>query len=378
MAEAAKAGLQTLPVANANGDAGKQITDFHNLIAQGAEGIIVVPTDSDAIAPALSYAAEQNVPVVAIDIGPAGGKAAMIVRADNIRMGADACQQMGEALGSKGTVLSMMGDQATTNGRDRTSGFNACMKERFPDIKVIEQPTYWKTDRATSVAQTVVTSTPDLTGIYMQSDAVMLAGVLSVLESAGKLKAVGEPGHLYLISIDGTPFALKKVREGWLDAAISQPLNLYVKYGLAYLQDAVAGKSFEAGPTDHDSRIDQLNGNPMDLLPAPVVTKANVDDQNSLGQSGQIDFDGITAIRRRRAGAGGAARDGSVRIPGRRDDRRLEALRCEPSARRCLAGHPARRFAGAGRAQRCRQVDAGGRPDWPAGARCRPGPPRRR
>ena len=50
----------------------------------------------------------------------------------------------------------MMGDQATTNGRDRTSGFKACMEEHFPDIKLIEQPTYWKTDRATSVAQTVV------------------------------------------------------------------------------------------------------------------------------------------------------------------------------------------------------------------------------
>ena len=72
-----------------------------DVIAQGAEGIIVVPTDSDAIVPALSYAAEQDVPVVAIDIGPAGGEVAMIVRADNIRMGADACQQMGEALGGQ-------------------------------------------------------------------------------------------------------------------------------------------------------------------------------------------------------------------------------------------------------------------------------------
>jgi ribose transport system substrate-binding protein len=278
MAEAKKAGLQTLPVANANGDAGKQITDFHNLIAQGAQGIITVPTDSDAIAPALNYAASQKVPVVAIDIGPAGGKAAMIVRADNIRMGADACEQVGKAVGGKGTVLSMMGDQATTNGRDRTTGFNDCMKKDFPDIKVIQQPTYWKTDRATSVAQTVVTSTPELAAIYMQSDAVMLAGVLNVLQSAGKLKHVGESGHMYLISIDGTPFALKKIREGWLDAAISQPLNLYVKYGLAYLQEAVAGKTFKPGPTDHDSRIEEFKGNPMDLLPAPVVTKANVDD----------------------------------------------------------------------------------------------------
>jgi ABC-type sugar transport system substrate-binding protein len=283
MAEAEKAGLQTLPVANANGDAGKQITDFHNLIAQGAQGIIVVPTDSDAIVPALSYAAQQSVPVVAIDIGPAGGEVAMIVRADNIRMGEDACRQMGEALGGQGKVLSMMGDQATTNGRDRTTGFNQCMAANYPDIEVIEQPTYWKTDRATSVAQTVVTSTPDLAGIYMQSDSVMLAGVLNVLKSADQLTEVGGDGHIYLISIDATPYALEQIRAGWLDAAVSQPLDLYVKYGLQYLRDAVAGKTFAAGATDHDSRIEEFNGSMMDLLPAPVVTAANVDDPTLWG-----------------------------------------------------------------------------------------------
>jgi ribose transport system substrate-binding protein len=171
-----------------------------------------------------------------------------------------------------------MGDQATTNGRDRTTGFKQCMEANYPDIELIEQPTYWKTDRATSVAQTVVTSEPDLAAIYMQSDAVMLAGVLNVLKSADKLTKVGEPGHIYLVSIDGTPYALEQIREGTLDAAISQPLNLYVKYGLQYLQEAVAGKSFAVGPTDHDSRIEDFNGNLMDLLPAPTVTAENVDD----------------------------------------------------------------------------------------------------
>lgn len=276
--EAKKAGLKTLPVANANGDPGKQISDFHNLIAEGAQGIIFVARDSDAIVPALNFAASKNIPAVSIDMGPAGGKAAMVVRADNIRMGEDACMQMGKALGGKGIVLSLMGDQATLNGRDRTSGFATCMKKSFPDIKVIEQPTYWHADKATSIAQTIVTSTPNLGGIYMQSDAVMLSGVLNVLKSAGKLKSVGEPGHLFLVTIDGTPLALQKIREGWLDAAISQPLDLYVRYGLYYLQAAVDGKTFNTGPTDHDSRIEMFNGNPMDLLPAPVVTKANVDD----------------------------------------------------------------------------------------------------
>jgi ribose transport system substrate-binding protein len=274
------AGLKTLPVANAANDAGKQIVDFHNLISEGAQGIIMVARDSDAIVPALNFAESKKVPVVAIDMGPAGGKAAMVVRADNIRMGADACQLTGKALGGKGVVLSLMGDQATLNGRDRTSGFATCMKKDFPNIRLIEQPTYWQAEKATATAQTIVTSTPDLGAIYMQSDAVMLPGVLNVLKIAGKLKPVGGPGHIFLVSIDGTPFAHEKIREGLLDAAISQPLNLYVKWGLYYLEGAVAGKTFAAGPTDHDSRIAMFNGNPMDMLPAPTVTKANVDDPN--------------------------------------------------------------------------------------------------
>ena len=276
---AAKAlGLKTLPVANANGDPGKQITDFHNLISEGAQGLITVPTDSDAIVPALNFAAGKHVPVVDIDIGPSGGRVAMIVRADNLRMGEDACQLIGKQLGGKGTVLSMMGDQATTNGRDRTSSFADCMKKDFSGIKLIQQPTYWKVDKATALAQTVVTSTPDLSAIYMQSDAVMLAGVLNVLKSAGKLTEVGAPRHIMLVSIDGTPLALQRIRDGLLDAAISQPLDLYVKYGLQYLQAAVDGQTFHAGPTDHNSRIVEYKDNLMDLLPAPTVTRQNAAD----------------------------------------------------------------------------------------------------
>lgn len=280
---AKKDGLKLLPVANANQQAGKQITDFHNLIAEGARGIIVVPTDSKAIIPALDFADSQHVPVVPIDIGPEGGKVAMIVRADNLKMGADACQAVGEALHGSGKVLSLMGDQATNNGHDRTTGFNDCMKKNYPGIQVIQQPTYWQTDKATAVAQTMVTSTPDLNAIYMQSDSVMLAGVLNVLRSADKLKKVGEPGHIYLVSIDGTAPSLQAVRQELVDTVISQPLDLYARYGLSYLEDAVEGKTFHTGPTDHGSHIVEYKGNLMDLLPAPIVTKANVSDPQLWG-----------------------------------------------------------------------------------------------
>jgi ribose transport system substrate-binding protein len=281
--EAARSGLTALPAANANGDAAKQISDVHNLISTGAQALVINPTDSQAVIPALKFAEEKKVPVVAIDTAPAGGKLAMIVRADNSRMGETACKALGTALDGKGTVLSLMGDQATTNGRDRTTGFDNCLKASFPGIKLIEQPTNWKADRATSIAQTVVTSTPGLTAIYLQSDSVMLAGVLNVLKSAGKLHKVGEPGHIYVISIDGTPLGLQRLRDGVIDAVVSQPLNLYVKYGIAYAKAALEGKTFTAGATDHDSNIVLLGQNPMDMLPAPLVTKASVDDTNLWG-----------------------------------------------------------------------------------------------
>jgi ribose transport system substrate-binding protein len=280
---AQQAGIKTLPVTNANGDAGKQVTDIHNLVGEGAQAILVMPADSEAIVPALSFANTKKVPVVAIDNATAGGKAYMIVRANNIKMGEDAAAAVAKALNGKGTVLSLMGDQATAAGRERTEGFDNYIKKNAPDIHIIEQPTYWKTDKAVAAAQTIVSSTPGLGAIYMQSDSVMLAGVLNVLKSANKLTKVGEPNHIFLISIDGTPLALQKIRDGWLDALISQPVDLYVKYGLSYVQAAVDGKKFDTGPTDHQSEIIDYQGSPVDLLPARLVTPADASDNSLWG-----------------------------------------------------------------------------------------------
>lgn len=278
-------GMETMPATNANGDAGKQISDMQNLIASGAAGIIANPTDSQAIIPALAAAESSGIPVVAIDMAPAGGKVAMIVRADNIQMGRTACETLGELIGGEGKVLSLQGDQATTNGRDRTTGFNDCMAEKYPSVEIIEQPTDWQSDKAATAAQTVLGSTPDLKAIYMQSDSVMLNGVLNALKSAGRLHPRGEEGHVYTISVDATPFALEQIRAGYLDAAVAQPLDGYVAYGVDYMKRAMAGETFAAGPTEHGSEIVMLGDNPMDMLPAPLVTPDNVDDEALWGNA---------------------------------------------------------------------------------------------
>lgn len=278
-------GYDLLAPTNADSDSGQQITDVHDLISQGAQGLIVVANDSKAIIPALDYAKDQKVPVVTIDIGPDGGDVYAIVRTDNVGMGQIACKAMAEAIGEKGTVLSLMGAQTSINGRERSDGFRECMKD-YPDITLIEEPTDWDAAKQAAALQTTLDANPDLAGVFQQSD-YALSATLNVLTQAGRDAKVGEPGHIYNISIDATPQALQLVRDGALDAAISQPLDGYAKYGVQYLQDALDGKELKPGPTDHGSTVVEFNGNMMDLLPATLVTKDNVDDKALWGNQAE-------------------------------------------------------------------------------------------
>lgn len=276
------AGLNMLEPTNADGDSGKQITDVRSLVGAGAKGLIVVANDSKAIIPALDFAGEQKVPVVSIDIGPDGGSLYAIVRADNIGMGWIACEAMAKAIGDSGKVLSLQGAQTSINGRERTQGFHDCITQKHPNIELIERPTDWDATKQAAALQTVLAANPDLKGVFQQSD-YALSPTLNVLKQAGRDAKVGAEGHIYNISIDASPQALELIRSGDLDAGISQPLDLYAKYGVQYLADALAGKELELGKTDHGTEVVEFNGNKMDLLPAVLVTKENVDDPNLWG-----------------------------------------------------------------------------------------------
>jgi ABC-type sugar transport system substrate-binding protein len=278
------AGLNWMQPTDAQSDPGKQISDIQSLVNSGVKGLIVVPRDSDAIAPALQYASSKGVAVVAVDVGINKGKAAITVRADNVSMARTACEATGSALGGKGKILELQGDLLNSSGRDRTEGFESCMKQKYPHIAIIARPTRWEQARAADAAQTILTVNPDLAAIYMESGSIMLPGVLSVLHQAGRNEKAGDPHKIFLVGIDGSPYELQKIRSGELDATVSQPMNLYAQLSVEYLRMAVKGIAFVEGPTSHDSKIVKSSfGNLEDLLSSPLVTKKNVDDRTLWG-----------------------------------------------------------------------------------------------
>jgi ribose transport system substrate-binding protein len=280
--------LKLLQPTNANNDAGQQVTDVHNLINAGAKGLIIGPVDTKAIIPALGFASSKHVPVVTTDKGPSGGKVFMIVRADNLLMGKLDCEAVGKAIGGTGKVISLDGAQSDLNGHDRTSGFVDCMKKQFPNVQVIQELTNWVAATGADALQTALTANPDTKAIYLQSDSVFLAGTLAVLHRLHKDATAGHSGHIFLATIDGTPQAIAAIRKHQVDVLVSQPLTDYGKWGVWYLQQALAGKTFKAGPTTHGSHIITFQGNLMDLLPSPVVTLANANDPKLWGNQVKV------------------------------------------------------------------------------------------
>ncbi|WP_022879224.1 sugar ABC transporter substrate-binding protein [Microbacterium sp. B19] len=292
----AELGYATIPATNADRDAAQQITDIQTLINKGAKGLVISVGDADAIVPAIEYANDSSVPIVAIDEAPASGKIAMIVRADNVKMGELACEEMGKRVAADAVVITLDGDPVTSNGRDRTNGFNDCMKQKYPNVKLVNVATEWDPAKAAAGIETALNQYGNVAGIYNQSDATFFPTILDTLKSAGKLVAAGQPGHIVQVSVDASPMAMTAIRDGWLDAAVAQPMTDYIDYGVDYLTRAIKGETFKTGNTDHGSVVEERNGNLVDLLPTPVVTKDNVEDPNLWGNK-QFALDAFGATK---------------------------------------------------------------------------------
>jgi simple sugar transport system substrate-binding protein/ribose transport system substrate-binding protein len=220
----------------------------------------------------------KEISTVSVDTVPESGNTYMVVRTDNRSYGIKACEFLGKQLHGKGKVAELQGALHSINGYDRSQGFAYCMRTEFPGIQVIELATDWKSDVAYTKLQSTLAASPDVNGIYLQAGGVFLQPTLKLLQEKGLLRPAGQSGHISIVSNDGISQEYDAIRKGEIDATVSQPADLYAKYALYYAHAAVEGRMFQPGPTDHNSTIVPLPNGLEDQLPAPLVTKDNVND----------------------------------------------------------------------------------------------------
>ncbi|MDQ1527629.1 MAG: ribose transport system substrate-binding protein, partial [Microbacteriaceae bacterium] len=136
---------------------------------------------------------------------------------------------------------------------------------------VFGEPTKWDPPTAISQLNTVLSGNK-IDAIYMQAS-IYLPSTLQALQQKNLLKPRGQAGHIVIVSNDGVPAEYKAIKDGTMDATVSQPADLYAKYALQYVKEAVDGKTQKPGDDGHGGQILQVApGILEDQIPAPVVT----------------------------------------------------------------------------------------------------------
>lgn len=142
-------------------DLAEQVNLVEQMVARGAQAIVIAPADSKALVPALKRAADQGVLIINIDnqldaeaLAQSGLKAPF-VGPDN-RAGA---KQVGLALAKKlqpsDAVAIIEGVPTAFNGQQRRAGFEDAMKEAGMNI-VSVQAGNWEMEKANALAASIL------------------------------------------------------------------------------------------------------------------------------------------------------------------------------------------------------------------------------
>jgi len=223
-AEAAKLGVDYVLVI-AEGDANKQNQQVENLIAQGANAIVIAPKDGAAIMAAVGKAKDAGVPVV-MNNRPVQGDVMpdLQILSDNYTMAKAAMQWfVDKAKAQKKTynALLLIGSLADENAIQRKKGHTEIIDANKDVIKVVaEVPSEWKHEVALAGMQNAFQAHPEINLIITPSD-FLFPPIKSVLTQLGRWKKIGEKGHVAIVSFDGDENGMQYMKDGydWVDAA---------------------------------------------------------------------------------------------------------------------------------------------------------------
>jgi inositol transport system substrate-binding protein len=254
---------------NANEDANKQLEQVKDCIAQGVDGIIIIPQDGESAVTIVGEANKAGIPIGVFNRPPANdSNPTLVIVANNEVITQQAVEYMAEEakkLGRKVTPLIMVGDLGDPNAVGRRQGFMNVI-EANPDLfnEPIEVPTKWDGNTALANLEAAMQANPEVDMLFTSSD-FMYPQIRSVLDPLGRWKKVGEEGHMILGGLDGDSTACRLMRDGYVDATGVQDLFFEADTIMQAMLDAIA-----AGETTPENWMDD---------PGFALTQANWEER---------------------------------------------------------------------------------------------------
>jgi len=228
----------------ADQDAQKQASQIQNLIqTKKVDAVIVIAQDGQQIASSISLAKAQKVPFLAIDRSVADQQDLTFqITGDPVADGkAVAAEFLAAAKTKPLKILELVGGLTDQNAIGRRDGFNAALAGQ-PGVTIANQvPTDWNPTQALDGTSNALQKDPSINAIYVPSD-FLLPSVLSALTAAKRLAPIGDPKHVFMVTIDGDQNGCKAMQAKTLDADIATPVDEFGKQSIAAITTALGGQ----------------------------------------------------------------------------------------------------------------------------------------
>lgn len=215
----------------------KQLTMLQTALDKKPAAICFAALDSKAAGPLLQKAKDAKIPVVGFDSGVDSDIPVTTVSTDNIAAAGEAADHMATLIGDAGKVALIVHDQTSQTGTTRRDGFVNRMKEKHPNIQVVDIQ-YGAGDpvKSADLAKAIMSKNPDLKGFFGANEG-SAKGVLNAL------KETSQEGKIVAIGYDSGQQQIDAIKSGVMAGAITQnPVGIGAKCVDAAL-DALAGKT---------------------------------------------------------------------------------------------------------------------------------------
>ncbi|AUF96957.1 LacI family transcriptional regulator [Pseudomonas sp. 02C 26] len=242
-------------------DTSNQIRIVEQMIATGANALVIAPADSKALVPVIKKAMDAGITVINIDnrldpevlksknlsvpfVGPDNRKGARLV--------GDYLAQQKLKPGDQVGIIE--GVSTTTNAQQRTAGFQDAMQAA--QIKVVSvQSGNWEIDKGNAVAAAMLNEYPEIKALLAGNDSMALGAVSAV-------RAAGKKDQVQVVGYDNINAIKPMLKDGRVLATLDQDAKKQAVYGIQAALQLIKG---ETTAVDADNVIQT----PVELITKP-------------------------------------------------------------------------------------------------------------
>jgi ribose transport system substrate-binding protein len=196
-------------------DAQKQAQAIEQLSNSGAQGIAVSCSDANTVTPAINKAVENGALVMCFDSDAPRSKRFCYYGTEDGACGKLVMDKLAAAMGEKGTIAILAGNQTAPNLQKRVAGVKDELAAKYPNMKLLDDGVFYHIETPEEAAKALASAQsthPEIEGW------AMVGGWPLFTDNACRWN----PGEVKVVSVDALPPQLKYLKDGHVQELLAQ------------------------------------------------------------------------------------------------------------------------------------------------------------